>query len=124
SFEMAGLQPDTAYYFNVIAEDLAGNKSAYKMLRVKTASIPAYTLTYDGNGNTGGAAPSDGSSYEQGMSTTIQGNMGLLFRSGYMFAGWNTAADGSGTPYMPGSQLTFDAADITLYAQWTPNSAA
>ena len=35
---------------------------------------------------------------------------------GKMFAGWNTAADGTGIAYEVGAALT---ADVTLYAQWT-----
>ncbi len=38
-------------------------------------------------------------------------------RSDYMFAGWNTAADGSGTAYLPGDSITVTA-DMILYAQW------
>ena len=36
------------------------------------------------------------------------------------FSGWNTAEDGSGTPYSPGDTITYDEldGDITLYAQW------
>lgn len=34
------------------------------------------------------------------------------------FAGWNTKADGSGTPYAPGASLTLTG-NLTLYAQWT-----
>lgn len=37
---------------------------------------------------------------------------------GYYFAGWNTAADGSGTAYSNG-QLVGIAGDVTLYAQWS-----
>ena len=49
---------------------------------------------------------------------------GGLSRDGYVFAGWNTAADGSGTAYAAGATFTF-AADTTLYAQWTvPQPAA
>ena len=40
---------------------------------------------------------------------------------GWTFAGWNTAADASGTPYADGADFT-TAAPITLYAQWTPNA--
>ena len=39
-------------------------------------------------------------------------------RTGYTFAGWNTAANGTGTAYADGATYTFTA-DITLYAQWT-----
>ncbi len=43
-------------------------------------------------------------------------------RTGYTFAGWNTAADGTGTAYEDGATITLasDAEDVTLYAQWTP----
>lgn len=37
---------------------------------------------------------------------------------GYEFAGWNTAADGSGTAYAPGDPYTLTDADDVLYAQW------
>ncbi|WP_161934642.1 InlB B-repeat-containing protein, partial [Lactococcus lactis] len=37
--------------------------------------------------------------------------------SGYTFTGWNTSADGSGTSYAPGADLTLSN-DTTLYAQW------
>ena len=38
-------------------------------------------------------------------------------REGYTFTGWNTKADGSGTPYKPGDEIDLTA-DMTLYAQW------
>jgi uncharacterized repeat protein (TIGR02543 family)/LPXTG-motif cell wall-anchored protein len=38
-------------------------------------------------------------------------------RSGYTFTGWNTAEDGTGTPYGAGANFDF-ATDLTLYAQW------
>ena len=49
-------------------------------------------------------------------------------REGYTFAGWNTAADGTGTVYAVGSVYVFAMEEgvpvsqtITLYAQWTAN---
>ena len=39
----------------------------------------------------------------------------------YEFNGWNTAADGSGTSYAAGAEITI-AANTTLYAQWTPRT--
>lgn len=54
------------------------------------------TLTYDGN---------------EGEVDAISKSMRAKFRS------WNTAADGSGTAYLPGEVLTAEA-DLTLYAQW------
>ena len=38
-------------------------------------------------------------------------------RENYTFDGWNTAADGNGTSYADGAQITLTA-DTTLYAQW------
>lgn len=38
-------------------------------------------------------------------------------RSGYAFAGWNTAPDGSGTSYTVGQSVTISA-NLTLYAIW------
>ena len=43
--------------------------------------------------------------------------------SGYTFAGWNTAADGTGTAVADGASFGFTS-DTVLYAQWTPISAA
>ena len=46
-------------------------------------------------------------------------------RTGYTFAGWNTAADGSGTSYTDGQSVTNLTAEnngtVNLYAQWEAN---
>jgi uncharacterized repeat protein (TIGR02543 family) len=77
-----------------------------------------YTVTYNGNTNTSGAAPVDASSpYTPGSTVTVLGNSGSLVKNGYTFAGWNTAADGSGTSYVGGNQFTINS-NTTLYAQW------
>ena len=39
---------------------------------------------------------------------------------GYTFAGWNTAADGSGAAYAPGEEIVLTAPSTVLYAQWDP----
>ena len=81
-----------------------------------------YRVTYNGNTNTSGTAPVDGSSpYITGSRVTVLGNTGspILAKTGYTFAGWNTAADGSGTSYVGGNIFTINA-NTTLYAQWTP----
>ncbi|MBR3318028.1 MAG: InlB B-repeat-containing protein [Atopobiaceae bacterium] len=43
-------------------------------------------------------------------------------RTGYDFAGWNTAADGTGAGYADKTKLTMGASDVTLYAQWTAHT--
>ncbi len=78
------------------------------------------TITYDGNGATSGSVPVDDSSpYDIGTLVTVL-DKGNLIKTGHTFAGWNTAADGSGTSYLPNREFTITE-NITLYAQWTPN---
>lgn len=83
------------------------------------APVPVlYTVTYDANGGTG--SPTDPASpYAAGMTVTVLGP-GSLVRSGYIFTGWNTVADGSGTGYAAGSTFVVGGA-TTLFAQWTPS---
>ena len=101
---------------------LANQRRAYRCdipCSINTSSSPSftYTVTYVGNTNTSGVAPADGSSpYTPGSSVTILG-VNTLVKSGYQFAGWNTAADGSGTNYVGGDTFTINA-NTTLYAQW------
>lgn len=83
---------------------------------------PTYTLTYNGNGNTGGTVPTDGSSpYTAASTVTVLGNSGSLVRTNYTFAGWNTAAAGNGTDRTAASTFSMPAANTILYAKWTGN---
>ena len=50
------------------------------------------------------------------------GRRRTMSRTGYSFAGWNTAADGSGTPTRRRFDIQHAAADVTLHAQWTLNT--
>jgi uncharacterized repeat protein (TIGR02543 family) len=78
----------------------------------------SYTVTYNGNGDTGGSAPTDGSSpYSSGSLVSLLGNSGTLEKVGYLFAGWNTAADGTGTNYVGGDTFNITQ-NTTLYANW------
>ena len=85
-------------------------------LYAKWTALPTYTITYSGNGSTGGGVPVAQSGIY--ASTTLDNNSGALVRAGYFFGGWNTAADGSGTTYSAGSTYT-PSANITLYAFWS-----
>ncbi len=82
----------------------------------------AFTVTYNGNGNTNGSVPVDSATYQQGLTVTTLGNTGSLVNTGYSFAGWNTQADGSGTTYTQGQTFAMGSANVTLYAKWTANS--
>lgn len=79
-----------------------------------------YAITYNGNGNTGGTVP-DNQTKPHGTSINLRQNSGNLVRTGYTFSGWNTLANGTGTSYQVGASYTIDA-NLTLYAQWTPNT--
>lgn len=76
-----------------------------------------YSITYDDNGADSGAAPTDSTEYTSGSTATVAGNTGNMALEGYVFAGWNTAADGTGTTYAPGASLTITSG-VTLYAVW------
>ena len=78
---------------------------------------PTSTVTYNGNGNTGGTVPTDSKNYLQGATVTVLGNTGSLTKTGYTFVGW--AANGSGTIYSSGQTLTMGSTNMILYAQWT-----
>jgi uncharacterized repeat protein (TIGR02543 family) len=88
-------------------------------LYAKWTASPTYTITYSGNGNTGGSVPVDSNNYEQGQTVTVFGNTGALVNTGYTFAGWNTLADGSGTTYSASQTFAMGSANSTLYAMWT-----
>ena len=98
-----------------------------------TTSVPAptptpptpsgpFSLTYDGNGNTGGVVPARPAEYESGTQVTVLGNPdppNSLVQIGNQFAGWNTSQDGSGTSYVGGDTFII-IQDTILFAQWTP----
>jgi uncharacterized repeat protein (TIGR02543 family) len=74
------------------------------------------TVTYNANSGTG-SVPTDGTNYVPVATITISGNSGPLARTGFVFGGWNTLANGSGISYEPGATLT-NTGDLVLYALW------
>ena len=48
-------------------------------------------------------------------------NANSFTRTGYTFSGWNTKADGTGTAYNDGANVTLNG-NTTLYAQWQLNT--
>ena len=75
------------------------------------------SLTYDGNGKTGGTVPS--ATNNQLYNTSITLSSETLTKTGYTHTGWNTKADGSGDHYDKGASYTLTAVSTTLYAEWT-----
>lgn len=84
--------------------------------------ISPYKVVYNGNAHTSGSVPVDTNNYALGDSVTVLGNTGGLAKSNYIFRGWNTRADGSGTAYTTNDVFTIGAYDVTLYAAWTPSN--
>ncbi|MEI7957310.1 MAG: InlB B-repeat-containing protein, partial [Verrucomicrobiota bacterium] len=92
---------------------LSGNITLY----ARWLPNDGFTVTYNGNGNTGGTVPADTTVPALNAPVTVMGNVGGLSRTGSTFARWNTASDGSGVSYDPGD--TFDiTGDTTLFAEW------
>jgi uncharacterized repeat protein (TIGR02543 family) len=81
------------------------------------------TITYNGNGATGGSAPDNGAHVTGASSYTVASNRSgadALVKSGFTFDGWYTTATGtSGTAYAAGTGTLATTGDITLYAKWT-----
>ncbi|MBO5819244.1 MAG: PEGA domain-containing protein, partial [Bacteroidales bacterium] len=70
------------------------------------------TLRFDANG---GSGQMNEQIFDAGSTKSINAN--AFARSGYAFAGWNTAADGSGISYTDKQSISLTQ-DVTLYAQW------
>lgn len=101
------------------------NATVYNLV-TKSGTIAAdlisynYTITYSGNGNTGGSTPGN-KTVVYTDTVTIPANS--YTKTGYTFSSWNTAANGTGTACAVSSsksKLTKTGA-ITLYARWTAN---
>jgi uncharacterized repeat protein (TIGR02543 family) len=89
-----------------------------KGLILQSNSFSLYSVTYNGNGSTGGSLPSVSKPYLDGDSVSVLGNTGSLVNGDNMFAGWNTKADGTGKDYAAWDTFNIDAENVTLYAKW------
>ena len=76
------------------------------------------TITFDANGGTGASSPVTTTAKGTGSITTLA-NQGTLAKTGAVFSGWNTAANGTGTRYAAGLTTYAATGSVTLYAQWT-----
>ena len=92
---------------------------------VKYSKVNTYHIRYYGGANgVTGSVPEQTYTYGESP-VTIQGNVGANGGTGFVYAnhkftGWNTKADGSGTPYTPGVSKYNTTSDLNLYAQWKP----
>ena len=109
----------TAYPLSGNVSNLTAENNGTVNLYAQWAPI-TYTIAFDGNGSTSGSVASVNASY--GVVIIIPPNG--FTKTGNAFAGWNTAADGSGTPYLSGAEVSNLTAEngaiVTMYAQWDP----
>lgn len=95
----------------LVTATVAGTSTKLKSTITVPFSVGDARVTFQPN-----QAP--GSSVNQTATTTTSLRLNTFARSGYDFAGWNTLADGTGTPYTDGQSYPF-LTSKTLYAQWT-----
>ena len=106
-----------------------GNADLYnKLERRRTGNITLtakwtpikYTISYEGNGATGGSTPSSNHTYDKPQTLTPNG----FHKDGYYFDSWNTKPDGTGTSYKDKEEVknltSKDGGTVTLHAQWKP----
>ena len=74
----------------------------------------AYTVSYNANGGTGTMTDSNSPYF---MNSTVTTQTNTFTNGGQTFTGWNTKANGSGTPYAEGATFSITE-NTTLYAQW------
>ncbi len=120
------LTPSAGYVFNGWNTAANGSGTAYAdgasfpfsavatTLYAQWTPAPNRTVTFDTNGGSGSMSPQTAN-----LTTALSTN--TFTRTGYGFASWNTAANGTGTTYAAGATYSFSA-DVTLYAQWTLNT--
>jgi len=78
--------------------------------------LKQYLVTFDANGGEGDMAPQV---MDLGVKTALSEN--AFVRDGFAFAGWNTAADGSGVSFADREEvldLAETGEEIVLFAQW------
>lgn len=81
-----------------------------------------YTITYNGNGATGGSTANSAHTYDVAKNLTANG----YARAGYTFLGWNTNSAATAAAYSNGQSVTnlttTNGATIMLYAIWRANT--
>ncbi|NCB52630.1 MAG: hypothetical protein EOM54_12245 [Clostridia bacterium] len=107
--------PATYTGWSAAVWDIQAN--AYPVFNLTTS----YSVVYNANSSTSGTVPVDNSAYAEGATVTVLANSGNLAKTGYTFAGWNTAADATGTNYAAAATFAMGAGNVTLYAKWSQN---
>ena len=105
----------TTNYSGILSNDDVAALTG-KTLRYQPGTY--YTVHYNTNANTNDGDVIRYEVPDQSILGTGKLSRGTyLSQKGHKFSGWNTAADGSGTPYADMAMVTLTA-DLELYAQW------
>lgn len=105
---------EKTYAFTVDAnqvQDAAGNKNDETSAFTFTTRTAPKSVTYRANGGTGDDIVDE--------DATVIADCSFTAPTGKTFTNWNTQADGEGTDYVVGAEVT---ASLTLYAQWEETS--
>ncbi|MBQ7639351.1 MAG: CotH kinase family protein [Clostridia bacterium] len=97
------------------ANSLISFLSERKPMLDKGFAVDGALVVYNGNGAPG-KSMYDGKIYSIGETARARSNK--LSYEGKIFAGWNTAADGSGEAIAPGGNFTLTQQYTVLYAMW------
>ena len=104
-------------FVNKVTQITKGTKENYTLYA--KWDVLRYTIVFDGNGATSGKVDALQNCV---YNSTYSLPDNHFERDGYIFLGWNTAADGSGTFYQAGAIVKNLAetggATVTLYAMW------
>ena len=107
--------------------DSYNNEVLFTVAHTSSQSITLYaqwtstTITFNGNGSTSGSM--NNFTIAAGTTSTLPQNN--FIRTSYVFNGWNTEQDGTGTSYNDGANfiaVSGTSQNITLYAQWKPTT--
>ena len=112
---LSGIQNKKGFY---LTEGEWGHRT------VGSWDVGFYTINYNSNGGSGSMASDPNAVID--VSWGLAANT-FTAPAGKEFAGWNTAADGSGTYYAPSASIPKDSYNdgdsVTLYAQWQEPAA-
>ena len=89
-----------------------GHLTQINAVAFKELPLDKITVTYDPNGGTGSVIVDNVS-----PNTYYSIRQNTFTRAGYVFDGWNTNANGTGTNYSPG-QSVYLTSSLSLYAKW------
>ena len=103
-----------------------GNNTITVTVTAQSGVTNTYTVTvtraalvsFNANGGSGTMTSQTGA---PGTAVTLTAN--AFTYTGYSFAGWNSKADGSGTTYADKASFTMGSSNVTLYAQWSNQTA-